>query len=122
MHNVLISGLVAEAYWSKLCENELDDNQRYVLERAFSVKLFLTDPRNEVVFRTAAELEFTAISLSSTLDGYKARIASIREDAKALLNLSSWDSSKSDFEDSQEIIASLRRHASSPRKGKGRSV
>ncbi|PPQ73318.1 hypothetical protein CVT26_015341 [Gymnopilus dilepis] len=105
LHNVLISGLVAEAYWSKLCENELDDNQR-----------------SEVVFRTAAELEFTAISLSSTLDGYKARIASIREDAKALSNLSSWDSSKSDFEDSQEIIASLRRHASSPRKGKGRSV
>ncbi|KAF8909050.1 P-loop containing nucleoside triphosphate hydrolase protein [Gymnopilus junonius] len=103
LHNVLISGLVAEAYWSKICKSDLDENRR-----------------NEVVFETAKELEFMAISLSSTLDGYKIRIESIRKDIKALSDLSLWDSRDSDFEDSQDIIACLRRLASSLRKGKGK--
>lgn len=75
--------------------------------------------RNELLFNTAAKLELTAISLSSTLEGYTSRISSIKGDIKSLREPELWDSKEDDLEDVQEIIACLR-GCLPTRKGKGK--
>lgn len=78
--------------------------------------------RNEVIFKTANELEILGISLSSTSEGYSNRIDATREDIKKLSNVSLWDSSDGGFDDSQDIVDALRRCASRyGGKGKGRA-
>jgi hypothetical protein len=68
------------------------------------------------------ELELSAISLSSTLDGYNSRIGYLKCDIKSLSDIQVWDSDDGDLEDVQDIIKHLRRAASSSKsKGKQRA-
>lgn len=66
------------------------------------------------------ELENSAISLSSTKDGYTTRVDSMRDEIKtSMKDLRLWDCDGGDQEDLQEIIDCLRQCSSSPsRKGK----
>ncbi len=66
------------------------------------------------------ELELSALSLSSTLEGYTRRVSSIKDDIKSLFHNGVWDSKDDDLEDVQEVIASLRRRLPSSSKGKGK--
>lgn len=65
------------------------------------------------------ELELSAISLSSTLDGYNSRVSYLKGDIKSLSDIQVWDSDDGDLEDVQDIIKHLR-HAASSSKGKGK--
>ena len=68
------------------------------------------------------QLESSALLLSSTTNGYKDRVGSIREDITTLSNLNLWDSGRSNFEDAQEIIQYLRQHSLPTGKGKQRAT
>ncbi|KAF4617418.1 hypothetical protein D9613_006191 [Agrocybe pediades] len=96
LHKVLFMHIASEAIWDKISEDFEDENKR-----------------NEVVFKTAADLEQTAISLSSTENGYNVRVQAIRGDIGGLTELHLWDSGKGVFEDRQEIVDMLRRYAKS---------
>ncbi|KAF9485758.1 ATP-dependent DNA helicase [Pholiota conissans] len=104
LHRTLVLPFDSDQFWSKvlLSTSTLDETQR-----------------NEIVFSTATELELSAISLSSTLDGYNSRIRCIKDDIKKLSDVQVWDSDDGDLEDVQDIIKYLRRAASS-KKNKGK--
>ncbi|KIM40904.1 hypothetical protein M413DRAFT_155638 [Hebeloma cylindrosporum] len=91
LHTIFTLPLLNDDYWEKVSERELSE-----------------DEKNEILFKVASELEESAISMSSTLEGYDSRIDVIRGDIKALSNLKRWDKGDDDFEDSQEIVQSLR--------------
>lgn len=65
--------------------------------------------RDEILFEVATKLELSAISLSSTAEGYGQRINTMKGDIEAISQLERWDSDDRDFEDSQEAIQILRR-------------
>ncbi|KAF9560908.1 ATP-dependent DNA helicase [Agrocybe pediades] len=96
LHKVLFMHIASEAIWDKISEDFEDEKKR-----------------NEVVFKTAADLEQTAISLSSTENGYNVRVQAIRGDIGGLTELHLWDSGKGVFEDRQEVVDMLRRYAKS---------
>lgn len=73
-----------------------------------------------MIFNAAVELELSALSLSSTLEGYTGRVSSIKDDIKSLFHNGVWDSKDDDLEDVQDVIASLRRCLPSSSKGKGK--
>lgn len=72
--------------------------------------------RDQILFEVASELELSVISLSSTAEGYKERINTMKDD---ISQLERWDGNDGDFEDLQEIIQILRR-CCIPKNGKGR--
>ncbi|KAF8182283.1 P-loop containing nucleoside triphosphate hydrolase protein [Pholiota molesta] len=108
LHRALIMPLDSNRYWSKIlpaASQTLDEDQR-----------------NQTIFTTAMELELSAISLSSTLDGYNSRIGYLKCDIKSLSDIQVWDSDDGDLEDVQDIIKHLRRAASTSKsKGKQRA-
>ena len=74
--------------------------------------------RDQILFEVASELELSVISLSSTAEGYRERIDTMKDD---ISQLERWDGDDGNFEDSQEIVQILRRRCI-PRNGKGRST
>ncbi|KJA23232.1 hypothetical protein HYPSUDRAFT_40046 [Hypholoma sublateritium FD-334 SS-4] len=103
LHRIFTEPINYLFYWEKLSDSELDEDQR-----------------NGVLFNAAVELELSALSLSSTLDGYTCRVSSIKDDIKSLFHNGVWDSKDDDVQDVQEVIASLRRCLPSRSKGKGK--
>ena len=77
---------------------------------------FNTSIRDQILFEVASELELSVISLSSTAEGYRERIDTMKDD---ISQLERWDGNDEDFEDLQEVIQILRR-CCIPRNGKGR--
>jgi len=100
--------LLNDDYWEKISERELDRDKRSVIINFHLEPKLNVYCRNESLFKVASELEQTALSLSSTLEGYNSRVDAIRNDIKALSNLERWDKGDDDFEDSQDIIHWLR--------------
>lgn len=122
LHRIFTEPINCLFYWEKLSDSELDEDQRFV---NFLLNSIILTPlriltRNEVLFNAAVELELSALSLSSTLDGYTCRVSSIKDDIKSLFHNGVWDSRDNDLEDVQEVIASLRRCLPSRSKGKGK--
>ncbi|KAF8799355.1 ATP-dependent DNA helicase [Phlegmacium glaucopus] len=101
LHKVFMSH--EEEAWSKLSTTNLDGNRR-----------------DNILFEVATELELSAISLSSTTEGYGQRINTMKDDIQAISQLERWDGNDRDFEDSQEVIQILRRCIPTARNGKGR--
>jgi len=103
LHRIFTEPINCLFYWEKLSDAELGEDQR-----------------NEVLFNAAVEQELSAISLSSTLDGYTCRVSSIKDDIKSLFHNGVWDSKDGDLEDVQDLIACLRRCLTSNSRGKGK--
>jgi hypothetical protein len=95
-------------YWEKISERELGEDEKSVTIIFNSSSKLSVNRRNEILFKVASELEQSAISLCSTLEGYDSRVDAIRGDIKALSNLKRWDKDDDDFEDSQDILHCLR--------------
>lgn len=74
--------------------------------------------RNEIIFKTATELEVLGLSLSSTAEGYRNRIAVIRADIRRLPDLSRGGPHSDDFDDVRDILECLRRHCMTKGKAK----
>ncbi|KAF8155773.1 P-loop containing nucleoside triphosphate hydrolase protein [Crassisporium funariophilum] len=103
LYKVCMSTSIQGAVWSKLSTLDFD-----------------TDKKNEIIFQAANDLELSAISLSSTSEGYNERILTMKEDIRSIASLNLWDIDDADFEDSQDIIQSLRRYCVSPPKKRTR--
>ena len=99
-----------EEIWSKLSATSLNGDRRYTrCDIGIGCNFIKLLIRDRVLFEVATELEFAAISLSSTAEGYGQRINSMKDDIEAISQLERWDCDDRDFEDSQEIIQILRR-------------
>lgn len=105
---MFILPLLNDNYWEKICDRELGEDKKSVNIVFNSFTKLNVNCRNEILFKVASELEQSAISLSSTLEGYDSRVDAIRGDVKALSNLKRWDKDNDDFEDSQDILHCLR--------------
>lgn len=108
--------LRGEEAWSKLSGRGLDVYKRYRHSNLLFRMQFDILIRDQILFEVASELEFSVISLSSTAEGYRERINSMKED---ISQLERWDGDDENFEDSQVVIQVLRRRCI-PRNGKGR--
>ena len=100
--------LMNDDYWEKISDKEFGGDKRSAIMNFPLFPKLNVHYRNETLFKVASELEQSAISLSSTLEGYNSRVGAIRDDVKALANLKRWDKDDDDFGDSQDIICCLR--------------
>lgn len=111
---------LTEDIWAEIHSKSLDDRRKLVLRITQQFRAFFTIYRSEIIFQVAVQLESSALLLSSTTNGYKDRIGSIRNDITALSKSNLWDSGHPEFEDAQEIIQYLRQHSLPTGKGKHR--
>ncbi|PPQ71044.1 hypothetical protein CVT24_011925 [Panaeolus cyanescens] len=98
-HRTLTQPPNADEYWEQLSASVVSSNRR-----------------NKVIFKVSRSLEVDILRMCSTYEGYKSRIESTKETIEALTQLNLWDKDKSDFDDSQEIIQTLRQHSMSEKR------
>ncbi|OBZ71199.1 Bloom syndrome protein [Grifola frondosa] len=83
-----------------------------------------SDTRTHVVAMVARELEFSALSLCTTHEGYKARSADKVQAVRLLAKAGAWDKKlqkgDEDFLDAEEVLDLMKRVCASHRKNKGR--
>ncbi|KAF5317530.1 hypothetical protein D9619_013196 [Psilocybe cf. subviscida] len=113
-------------YSTKVSDGERKDAfdaLRRGLHRTLMDSFSSDDYWDDIIFKAAMELENSAISLSSTKNGYVTRVDGMRDEIKtSMKDLRLWDCDGGDQEDLQEIIDCLRQCSSSPsRKGEAKT-
>ena len=112
----------ADEIWSNVRHSPLSEDTRCVTQCSSVVLRLNYSVRNAILSQTAQELEFRAMSMCTTVDGYKTRADSQVDAVKMLRGPNIWAEQSGpedeDAEDARNVIEIMQRLCKTTGKGK----